>query len=77
MIKSKSKRKSRTRFGSLNLTPSLASFVGNEVFTPKALHNTAQGRVSAPWEKKRDRFAYPEGVAQSKFRPLVQPLRGR
>src|SRR5205807_9078641 len=44
------------------------------VFTPKALHNTAQGRVSAPWEKKRDRFIYPEGVAQSQFRPLCNPF---
>ena len=43
-------------------------------FTPKALHNTAQGRASAPWEKKRDRFIYPEGVAQSPFRPLYNPF---
>jgi hypothetical protein len=28
-------------------------------FTPKALHNIAQGRVSAPWEGERARFPLP------------------
>ena len=42
-------------------------------FTPKALHNAAQGRVSAPWDLKVVPFLYPEGVAQSESRPCATP----
>src|SRR5947209_3174281 len=34
--------------------------------TPKALHNTAQGRVSAPWEGAVPPMIYPEGAAQDR-----------
>ena len=43
-------------------------------FTPKALHNTAQGRGSAPWEDVVARVIYPERVAQRATLTLCNPF---
>ena len=42
--------------------------------TPKAFHNTAQGRGSAPWEKSVAPMIYPEGVAQGAELALCNPF---
>src|SRR5207253_7968639 len=47
------------------------------VFTPKALHPTAQGRAAHPGPPPWDHFGiYPEGVGSTGACRRIQPLRG-